>query len=114
MRVGYSESLMTHLRSLVGGAGIALAALLGTPAASQRASFPLHVLEPPPLVVPVVCRLVKVDPSCWGDACRTRRLCTPEQYYRPGMPTRVDGIAAGRTSGAIGPLLHCFRDSFGR
>lgn len=51
-----------------------------------------------------ICKWVKADRSCWGDTCRMKKVCfNPAGSYRPGMSTSVEGRAAGRTSGALGP-----------
>jgi hypothetical protein len=72
----------------------AAAALVATFGASIAFAGPMPVkpLLPETVQIETVaeCRMVKIDPSCWGDLCQTRRQCSPsfnERVVR-GWPRR--------------------------
>jgi hypothetical protein len=72
----------------------AAAALVAAFGASIAFAGPMPVkpLLPETVQIETVaeCRMVKIDPSCWGDLCQTRQQCSPsfnERVVR-GWPRR--------------------------
>ena len=89
---------MKPLFALVRAAGVLAAGLLLSANSAEAAFFSASRMSAQPIVLAgYECKFVKVDPSCWGDICPTRRVCryNPYEPYRPGKSTTSQASQLG-------------------
>jgi hypothetical protein len=46
------------------------------------------LLGPNPAEARQVCKWLKVNPNCWGDVCKTKRVCYNVSPFKDGISAR--------------------------